>query len=148
MNGVFQQLQQSARSVIAEITTRTDTHGEINISQVARAVYEVCAEGRFIPVRIEWAALEQYKQIARAELRAKFGHESDENEAYQDDMFSGHLQKFYPVKSGPDADAVYKRLELLTDDEIEQNIASLRQQAQSRLRHCDALRAFKISREQ
>lgn len=146
-NGIYQQVQQAVRAVIADITA-SETAAVINAAAVGRAAYCSFIESHHdVPLPVEWTSVEQFKQVARKELRGKFGHESDENEVYQGDMFSGNLQKHYPVRNG-EGEPFYKLRHLLTAQEIDQNLASLKKQADARLVHYDALLAYKLGREQ
>lgn len=146
-DSVYEQVQQLVRQIIAEITDANAT-AMIHAGAVARAAYQsALSDDANVPITVEWTSVEQFKQIARRELRGKYGHESEENEVYQGDMFSGHLQKYYPVKVGGDEDPFYKLRELLTDDEIDQNLLSLKKQADARLVHYDALLAYKVGRQ-
>ena len=144
--GIYQQVQQLVRSVIDGLKS-SDATAMIHVGAVARAAYAIALDdGAMVPLPIEWTSVEQFKQVARKELRGKFSHESNSNEVYQGDMFSGHLQEFYPIKVAGEEDPYYKRRELLTDPEIDQNLSSLKKQADARLVHYDALLAYKIGR--
>lgn len=143
---VHQQVQQIVRRVIDGIVS-SGTTGLINAGAVGRMAYEAaCSEGAEVPIVVEWTSVEEFKQIARRELRGKFEHDSDENDVYQNDMFAGHLQDYYPVRVVGE-EPFYKRRELLTDDEIDQNLRSLKKQADARLQHYDALAAYKLQRK-
>lgn len=142
----FVEVQQCVRSVIQQLMADESTLG-ISPSLVARSAYTALLRNvSDVPLPIEWAAIEQLKQTARAELRGKLGHESDANETYQGDMFSGHLQKFYPVRTAVDADPIYKLRDLMTHEEAAQNVRALRKQANARVAHADALEAWDLSR--
>jgi hypothetical protein len=143
-NSIYQQVQQAVRCIIAEITS-SETAAVINAAAVGRAAYTSFIESHHdVPLPVEWTSVEQFKQVARKELRGKFGHESDENDAYQGDLFNG-LQKYYPVRNG-EGEPFYKLRYLLTDAEIDQNLVSLKKQADARLVHHDTLLAYKLSR--
>lgn len=99
-----------------------------------------------IEPRIAYTSLEHLKQIARRELRGRFDADGEANEAHQGDMFSEHLQDRYPIQHAAESEPQYKLRALLTDDEIDFNIAQLRRSATARQRHADALQAWRDSR--
>lgn len=143
-DGIYSLIYNDVAGVIEQL--RSDrTTAVIHPAAVARAVFNSWGENP--APKAEWCEVEQLKQIARLLLRKRHEHESDENEAYQGDMFSGHLQSFYPIPPGQDGEASYKRLELLDDEEIQFNVSTLRKQANARLQHADALEAFGRSRQ-
>ena len=76
-------------------------------------------------------------------LARRYEHDSDENESYQGDMFSGELQDRYPTPRAAGEDPLYKPRAMLTREELDWNIAQLRKSADARLRHADALQAFR-----
>jgi len=144
-NSVYQQVCQITRKIIDAMISN-DALGLISASDVARRAFDQARNEDNVPILIEWTSVEQFKQVARRELRGKFDHDSDDNETYQGDMFSGHLQRYYPVKEKGAEDPFYKLRELLTDADIDQNLAALKKQADARLAHYDALLAYKMHR--
>lgn len=144
---IYGQVQQVVRGIIAGMVSN-ESAGIINASAVARVAYQQQLDAlSSVPLTVEWTSVEEFKQIARKELRGKFSHDSDENDVYQGDMFSGHLQVYYPVREVGEPDPYYKLRELLTDAEIDQNLRSLKKQADARLVHYDALLAYKLGRQ-
>lgn len=97
---------------------------------------------------IEYACLEQFKNMARKVLAHRFDDSGEENAAYADqgELFSGHLQDRYPLPRKRGEDPVYKLREHLTDDEVRWNLQTLRRSAEARLAHADALEAWHQSR--
>lgn len=86
----------------------------------------------------------QLRQIARQLLRKSF--ESEETESFQHNLFP-NLQARYPTARSVDADEPeYVVLEMLSDEDIDYNIDRLRSEAMSKLKHADALAAFKRAR--
>lgn len=90
---------------------------------------------------IRYASLEGLKQIARGVLSGRYGAESEDSEAHQGELFSGHLQARYPVPRKKGEDPQYKLRSALTADERAWNVATLRRSAKARLLHADALEA-------
>jgi hypothetical protein len=101
--------------------------------------------GKPSEIHIEYLSFEQAKQMARAELRAKFDPEGADNDAHQSDMFSGILQQRYPVQTRRGEDPKYKFLRLLTVDELDWNINQLLRSADARIQHAHALQAHRDS---
>jgi hypothetical protein len=142
-DGLYSQICNDVSHVIEQLTVNQET-AIIYPSAIARDVFNSWNESP--KPKAEWCEVEQLKQIARSLLRQKHGHGSKENEIYQEDMFSGHLQSFYPTPPDQDSESAYKRVELLTDDEIIFNENMLRKQGRARLQHADALAAYRKSR--
>lgn len=99
-----------------------------------------------IAPEIEWAAIEHFKQLARAELGRKFDADSDANPTHQLGLFAGQLQQHYPIPRGKGEDPIYKPRAALTFEEASWNVAQLRKSARARLEHADALQAWNDSR--
>jgi len=98
-------------------------------------------------IHIKYASVEHFKQMARSALAKQYDpDDGEESEAYQGDMFSGHLQARYPIPRKRDEEPIYKPRELLTASELDWNIAQLEKSAQARLRHADALRLYRDQR--
>jgi hypothetical protein len=95
-----------------------------------------------LEMHIQYASLEHFKQMARKALSGRYDAESDESEAHQADLFSGHLQTRYPTPRKRGDDPLYKLLEALTDDEVRWNVQTLRRSADARQLHADALEAW------
>lgn len=140
---LHEQIQQSVLSVIHDL----DVSGVIAISPttIAERVYTLYAKDNESPF-IRYASLEHFKQITRKTLAGKYQPDSIGSDAYQGDMFSGHLQDRYPVQVPKGADPIYKTRETLTREELDWNINQLRKSAESRLRHAEALQAYRDDR--
>ena len=90
---------------------------------------------------ISYLTVAMLTAMARKLLGKRFGHESDETDAYQGDLFSGALQARYPIPRANGEEPTYKLRLHLTEDERAWNVNQLRKSAQSRLEHADALEA-------
>lgn len=90
---------------------------------------------------VQYASLEHFKHMARRALAGRYDAESDESEAHQGELFSGHLQSRYPIPRRVGEDPVYKLRAALTSDERAWNVETLRRSANARLLHADALEA-------
>ncbi|MGP9819227.1 hypothetical protein ACTZWW_04360 [Salinarimonas sp. NSM] len=118
---------------------------EVTYSALAYRVWELFSNGDEDP-NIHYAALEHYKQMSRAFLRARHDPDGEENEAVQHDLdfgprFSGRLQDRYPVPRMKGEEPVYKLRQHLTASERAWNVRQLRRSASARLEHADALEA-------
>lgn len=91
--------------------------------------------------QVQYCTLEHLTQMARRVLASRYEPESADSSAYQGELFSGTLQSHYPIPT-QSGDAVYKRTEFLTQDEISWNVEKLRKSAAARVRHADALLAW------
>jgi hypothetical protein len=100
-------------------------------------------------IHVRYGCVEHFKQMARALLAAKFDPDAErsESEAYQGDMFSGHLQSRYPLPHRGREEPRYRPRELLSTTELDWNIAALRKSADARLRHADALQSYRDARD-
>lgn len=92
--------------------------------------------------RLRYTGREHLKQMARKVLAGRYGHEGDDSEAHQGELFSGHLQPRYPIPRAAGDEPVYKLLGALTPEELAWNVRSLRASAKARLLHADALEAW------
>lgn len=113
----------------------------VSPSYVAREV-QSRYRGEGLEPHIEYASLEHLKQMARRVLSARYDAESDESEALQGELFSGHLQQRYPVPHKRGDDPIYKLLGTLTADDVAWNVHQLRKSANARMLHADALEAW------
>lgn len=86
----------------------------------------------------------QLRQLARHILRSKF---MDEDEIGQDDLFPT-LQARYPTaRSKGWEEPEYILRDQMSDDDIGYNVHRLRQEAQAKMHHADALEAYGRSRK-
>jgi len=129
-------------------TITTDLHGlieEISADIITPASLALALQARYgeeLDPRIQYLSFEHLKAMARKLLGRRFDAESDEAEATQGELFSGHLQRRYPLPPVPGQEAAYKALEALSPDEIRWNVKTLRKSGQARLMHADALEAW------
>jgi hypothetical protein len=83
------------------------------------------------------------RQIARSLLRGKF--EPNDSSEEKHDLFPD-LQKRYPIKKASGEEPVYVVLEEMSDADIAFNVKRLRQEGAQKIRHADALEAFRRTR--
>jgi len=108
---------------------------------VALAVKNGFADSGIEP-HIEYTSIEHLKQMSRRILAGRFDADGEENTSHQGEMFTGHLQERYPVPPVKNVEPTYKKLNLLSKDELAYNIAHLKKSAVARLQHADALQAY------
>ena len=137
---VHEEVQKTMRSVLSDLGA--DVHVELSPTLLANRTLNVFMS-EHVDIHIEWGAVEHYKAIARRMLARQYEHDSDENEVYQGDMFSGQLQDRYPVQRKKGEEPLYKPRNMLSLEEITWNVEQLRKSATARLRHADALLAFR-----
>lgn len=137
------EIEQEIRKIITELNDA----GVVSLGPTAIALrtYEQYARADD-DIHVKYASVEHFKQMARASLARQYDADADESEAYQDDMFSGHLQTRYPIQRGRDEEPIYKPRDALSVAELDWNIAQLEKSAQARLRHADALRLYRDQR--
>ena len=137
---VHEEVQQTMRQILVEIGG--DSQIAISPTLLAVRTFDAFSSTQ-TEIHIEWSSVEHFKSLARRMLARQYEHDSDENEAYQGDMFSGELQDRYPVPRAKGEDPIYKHRSTLTRDELDWNISQLRKSADARLRHADALQAYR-----
>lgn len=132
---------------IRQLVLAADAEGVIDLSPtfLANRCFSAFSSGDE-DIHVEYAAVEHYKQMARRILAGRYGHEADESEAMQSDMFSGHLQTRYPVPVEPGEQPIYRPREALNVADLDWNISHLRKSAMARLEHADALKAYRDSK--
>jgi len=118
---------------------------EVSPTSIATALCKKYAHDRLEP-HIHYAALEHFKQLARQVLRGRLDPSSTESDAYEGELFSGHLQERYPLPPRPGQEPMYKKRELLTDEEAMWNIQALQRAADALAMHSRALLAWFESR--
>ena len=91
---------------------------------------------------IKYTSLEHLKHMARRRLAGRFEADGEDNEAHQQDMFSGHLQDRYPAARQRGVEPQYKLRESMNEADFRWNITNLTKAAQARLAHVDALQAW------
>jgi hypothetical protein len=108
----------------------------ISPSSVAIAVHSIFKKPNE-DARVSYAAIEHFKHMARKRLSRKFDPTSQEAMEVQDDMFSGVLQKRYPIPRAENEEPQYKIRQLLTDEESLYIVTILRKKANSLNAHAD-----------
>lgn len=116
-----------------------DGDGEIAVSPAlvaARTLQRLDRDGDS-PTLVALAATLELRQLARAICRQASNLDDPSDQPGQGALFDGQLQRRYPAqRSGAE---VYVLREHLTLDERRSNIARLRAEAASKMRHADAL---------
>jgi hypothetical protein len=110
-------------------------------SALAVATYRTISPEQTEDRLVQYLTVEMLKAMARKLLARRFDIDSDETEAYQGDLFSGALQKRYPIPRRQGEEPVYKLRTALTPEERAWNVEQLRKSARARLEHADALEA-------
>lgn len=138
-------LHEALTSDIREVIDALAGIDIISPTHIAREVQARYSTGGLEP-HIEWASLEQLKQMARRALGGRFDADGDENPSHQGELFSNRLQTRYPTPRKRGDEPVYKLLGALTSAEVQWNVDTLRSSANARLLHADALAAWDQSR--
>src|SRR5437764_3869807 len=110
----------------------------------ANATYQRIDPMGVSPTEVKIAALQYLKQLARQICRGKFdpadGH-ADQHELWPD------LQTRYPtVRSNSDDEPVYVKIELLSGADVLWNIKRLRCEADTKIKHANALEQWAAER--
>jgi hypothetical protein len=139
-----EEISQTIRAFILN----ADSEGVIDLSPtlLASKCFERYAIGDE-DIHIQYAATEHYKQMSRVMLARRFDPDADESEATQGDMFSGHLQSRYPIRVKDGEQPIYRPREALSEADLDWNIAQLRKSAAARMKHADALQAYRDSKQ-
>jgi hypothetical protein len=126
---------------------------ELSPSAIAAATFRRLGGDEADDSPFSYAALEYFKVVARKRLAGRFNplHKEDDLEDAQGVLFNGVLQARYPVLVGnANKNAVretrYKRLELMTDEEIDWIADRFSQKIESETKHRDRLLEFKTQR--
>lgn len=135
-------LHDDIMSTIDDLVAKTDDKGAVYISPTAVAmdVYSVYGDPDE-DEHIQYASIEHFKQLARRRLSKRYDYASQEAMEAQSDMFSGELQKRYPIPRQRGEEPQYKLRWLLTDLERSFNLDRMRKAANSLLAHADAFEA-------
>lgn len=139
-------LHEAIVSDIHAVLGQNEGVDQVSPTSVALALQAEYAAAGVNP-KVAYASLQHLKQMARAVLAGRYSAESDESEAHQGELFSGHLQTRYPIPRSKGADPVYKLREALTHEEAKWNVEQLRKSAKARMAHADALEAWDQHRE-
>lgn len=108
---------------------------------LAAATYQEISPDQSEARLVGYLTLQMLTVMARKLLGKRFSLESDETDAYDGDLFSGALQRRYPLPRPSGQEPVYKLREHLTEEERAWNVSQLRKSARARLEHADALEA-------
>lgn len=125
-------------SVIASIIERNRTEGRIEPGWVANEAMMTLDPTRVSPPAVYFGCTLWARQIAREQLRKKF---EGQKENAQHDLFP-ELQWRYPAAHDGPGQPNYVLLELMTDADIAYNVDRLRQEAEAKLAHADALEDY------
>jgi hypothetical protein len=90
----------------------------------------------------QYGFLQFLLDLTRKELARAYDAESQETRAIQGDMFTGHLQAYYPIPHKRGEKPVYVKLEALNVDQLRWNAEQHRKVGNAHLRHADALDAY------
>lgn len=135
-------------TIVADLHGLIDDHAGADI--ISPASVALALQQRYglvgVHAAINYGSLQHFKQMARQALRGRFDSEGDLSEAYQGELFSGHLQVRYPVPHKQGDDPTYKLRESLTDAEVRWNVQALQRSADARMKHARALEAWRQSR--
>jgi hypothetical protein len=135
MNDQTEQIMQVLRE---EYDALDATEATINPAHVAARALERLDPASGAPVLVSYAAVLQYRQMARSICR-KIAMVDDPGADGQSSLFDGQLQRRYPAhRSGEE---VYVLREHLTLAGRRANSARLRAEAASKLQHANALDA-------
>jgi hypothetical protein len=135
-------LHDDIMATIDKMVADTDANGAIYISPTAIAMDVHDQFGSADEdVHIQYASIEHFKQMARQRLRKRFDPVSQDAIDSQEDMFSGELQKRYPIPIAKGEEPQYKLRWMLTDDERSFNLSRMRKAANRLLSHADAFEA-------
>lgn len=116
---------------------------DLSPKMIAGLVFTVFAKGTEEP-HVQYACIEHFTQLSRRVLAREFGAENDPGLATQADMFSGHLQERYPIRTPVGEEPIYRVREALTDADLEWNIQRLRKISDAARTHADALAAYQL----
>jgi hypothetical protein len=114
---------------------------DIDYIPVARHVQRKLASGKGNIIE-QYGFLQFILGIARDECARNYGTESEETAAIQGDMFTGVLQRRYPLPHKRGDKLVYRLLEALTPEQVRWNAQQHRKVGHAHLHHADALDAY------
>ena len=132
-------------AVIARIIELRSTAVCISPTWVATEALIVIDEKKLSPPLVSLGCHLQLRQIARGLLRKRY--EDDDEDSDQDDLFP-ELQARYPTaRSRHLEEPEYILREKMSDEDINYNVHRLRQEAEAKLSHADALEAYGRTRK-
>lgn len=127
-----------------DVIERAGNQDEVVPSWVANATYRCLDPDDVAPVDVKIAALQYLKQMARQMCRGKF--DPNEGNADQHELWPD-LQTRYPVsRETSDGEPTYVKLERLTGADALWNINRLRKEADTKIRHANALEQWAAER--
>lgn len=126
--------------------TNAEKTQDLSPEIIALRVYSCFANGNE-DVHIRHGCVEAYKAMARRVLAREFGAD-EEDETKQSDMFAGHLQERYPIRTPAGAEPVYRIREALSNDDLDWNIQRLMKVSHAARKHAEALTVFRNSRNE
>lgn len=120
---------------------------DLSPEAIATAAYRHFATGDE-DLHIRHGCIESYKSMARRILAREFGSAEELSESVeQADMFAGHLQERYPIRTPAGSEPVYRIREALSDSDLEWNVQRLLKISASARKHAEALSAYRLSRK-
>lgn len=129
---------------IADIVVRNKVQSRIKPTWVANEAMIILDPGRVSISSVYNGCLMHACQIARELLRKQF--EKQPEETSQHHLFP-ELQWRYPVEHTSKSEPEYVLLEDMTDADIKYNVSRLRTEAETKLKHADALEEFGRKRQ-
>ena len=138
-DNVYEQLKQYTLAAIDAAGV-----GDVTPSGIANAVLKRITVERPLTALVAYASLQFLKDLARRCARAKYEVGGELNESYQGDMFTGLLQKRYPVHKDEriEGEARYVPLNDLTFKSWSYNKEQLLRHADALVQPADALDAW------
>lgn len=124
------------RNAVAKVIVENGDEGRIAASWVAHRVMTMLDPSRQSVPSVYWGCNEHVKQEAGLQLRGRY--RSNEIEDGQHDLFP-ELQKRYPQARKRGEEPCYVKLELMSEEDKDYNVARLRSEADTKQRHADAL---------
>ncbi|KIG08601.1 hypothetical protein [Caballeronia concitans] len=80
--------------------------------------------------------------VTRRELARRYGAQSEDTRAIQGELFTGVLQRRYPIPHEQRENPQYVLLEVLTTPQVHWNAAQHRKVGRAHLKHADALEEY------
>ena len=134
-------------SIIAQVVTCLEAQNVLLISpeNVANQVDAMIDPDSLSPSLKTYASIMQIRQSTRAYLRKRHDPVEKMEQEILDgtaDMFSDHIQPYYPVKRLDKGKKAYAKTETLTEEEVNFNVNRMRKAGAALLTHADALEAW------
>jgi hypothetical protein len=134
-------MEHQIKETIGQLIDSLTDAVRIRPSNIAEAVYFEYDPQEAAPIEIKYAAICHYKQLAREALRGKF----EADNSGQPDLFPG-LQDRYPEPRNDKVEPSYIRREDMSGATARFNIDRLRAEAETKLKHADALEQWALER--